>query len=224
VTGLRAILFDFGGTLDGGGQAWGERFVAAYAAHGLVIPPARLREATGHGTRQAFRDPAVRGFDLEATVAFHVTCQFSYLGIEDRSAADAVVRTFLAGSMAALQESRVVLASLGRRFRLGVVSNFYGNLGRILRTTGIAPLLAVTCDSTLEGVSKPDPRIFTLAVERLGLRAEEVLFVGDSYEKDIVPARAVGMRTAWLLARQEARDDALADLRLGRLAELESLP
>ena len=224
MTGVRAILFDFGGTLDGAGQSWGDRFVAAYDAHDLAVPRERLREATGHGTRQAYRDPAVRGFDLEATVAFHVGCQFSYLGIEDRPAAEAVVRTFLAGSAAALQESRTVLTSLGRRFRLGVVSNFYGNLERILRSTGIAPLLDVVCDSTLEGVSKPDPRIFTLAVERLGLRPEDVLFVGDSYEQDIVPARAVGMRTAWLLARQPGRDDSLADLRLGSLSELESLP
>jgi putative hydrolase of the HAD superfamily len=223
VTGLRAILFDFGGTLDGAGQSWGDRFAAAYDAHDLAVPRERLREATGHGTRQAYREPAVRGFGLEATVAFHVACQFSYLGIEDRAAADAVVRTFLAVSMAALQESRAVLARLGHRFRLGVVSNFYGNLDRILHSSGIAPLLGVTCDSTLEGVSKPDPRIFMLAVERLGLRSEDVLFVGDSYEQDIVPARAAGMRTAWLLARQPARDDSVADLRLDTLAELERL-
>jgi putative hydrolase of the HAD superfamily len=206
VTGLRAILFDFGGTLDGAGQSWGDRFAAAYDAHDLAVPRERLREATGHGTRQAYREPAVRGFGLEATVAFHVACQFSYLGIEDRAAADAVVRTFLAVSVAALQESRAVLARLGHRFRLGVVSNFYGNLDRILHSSGIAPLLGVTCDSTLEGVSKPDPRIF-----------------GDSYEQDIVPARAAGMRTAWLLARQPARDDSVADLRLDTLAELERL-
>ena len=152
-----------------------------------------------------------------------MACQFAYLGIEHGPAAEAVVRTFVAGSVAALDESRAVLARLGRRFRLGVVSNFYGNLDRILSATGIAPLLELTCDSALEGVSKPDPRIFTLAVERLTLRSEEVLFVGDSYEQDIVPARAAGLRTAWLVAREGAADESLADMRLGTLAELESL-
>ena len=223
MTGLRAILFDFGGTLDGAGRSWADRFVEAYNAHRLAVPPERLRAATSHGTRQSYRNPAVRGFDLQETVAFHVACQFAYLGIEHGPAAEAVVRTFVAGSVAALDESRAVLARLGRRFRLGVVSNFYGNLERILSGTGIAPLLELTCDSALEGVSKPDPRIFTLAVERLTLRSEEVLFVGDSYEQDIVPARAAGLRTAWLVAREGAAEESLADMRLGTLAELESL-
>src|SRR5437667_289523 len=62
VTGLRAILFDFGGTLDGAGRSWADRFVEAYDAHRLAVPPERLRAATSHGTRQSSRNPPVRGY------------------------------------------------------------------------------------------------------------------------------------------------------------------
>jgi putative hydrolase of the HAD superfamily len=47
------------------------------------------------------------------------------------------------------------------------------------------------------GVRKPDPRIFTLGVEALGLRPDEVIVVGDSMDKDIIPARQAGCHTVW---------------------------
>jgi len=65
------------------------------------------------------------------------------------------------------------------------------------------------------GVRKPDPRIFLLGADALGLTPGEVMVVGDSYEKDIIPAREVGCRTAWL--RGEPWDDAPVD---GRAADM----
>jgi FMN phosphatase YigB (HAD superfamily) len=58
-------------------------------------------------------------------------------------------------------------------------------------------------DSALVGLSKPDPALYALARERLRLPAAAILHVGDSWERDVVPARAVGMQTAWL-ARPDA--------------------
>ena len=52
--------------------------------------------------------------------------------------------------------------------------------------------------SEREGNKKPDPRIFNTALERLGLDASQVLFVGDHPINDIVGAAKVGMQTAWL--------------------------
>src|SRR4029077_9245831 len=63
--------------------------------------------------------------------------------------------------------------------------------------------LSVLVDSLVEGVSKPDPRIYSLAVERLSLPAEKVMMVGDNFERDILPARGLGMKTAWLIGDQK---------------------
>src|SRR5262249_57941202 len=67
VTGVRAILFDFGGTLDGAGQSWGDRFVAAYDAHDLAVPRGRLPEAPGPRARHADRAPGPPGIRPRAT-------------------------------------------------------------------------------------------------------------------------------------------------------------
>ena len=55
--------------------------------------------------------------------------------------------------------------------------------------------------SGIEGVEKPDPRIYKLALERAGnIAPEEVLHIGDSMRKDYVPAKSIGMH-AFLLDR-----------------------
>ena len=61
------------------------------------------------------------------------------------------------------------------------------------------------------GVRKPDPAIFALGVEALGLRPEEVLVIGDSYKKDILPARSLGCRTAWLKGKGWTADEDLVE-------------
>jgi putative hydrolase of the HAD superfamily len=81
---------------------------------------------------------------------------------------------------------------------LGVVSNFYGNLERILVDADMSTLFGAIVDSAVVGVSKPDAEIFSLALARLGLAPGEALFVGDSLEKDVLPARECGLRAVLL--------------------------
>lgn len=218
--GLRAILFDFGGTLDGPGEPWVDRFARVYEETGIAVSREALRDATGYGTRQAYHTPSIADCSLRATVAFHVDRHFAHLKIENPAAANSIVDRFVARTEAQLAHSRTLLARLARRFRLGVISNFYGNVERILADAGFASLLTAVLDSTVVGVSKPDVRIFILAVERLAVAPAEVLFVGDSLTQDIVPAHAAGLQTAWITQSTAA---APADLRVRGLAELEQL-
>ncbi len=227
LTDLRLVLFDFGGTLDGPGVPWVDRFAAAYREAGLDFPAEALRQAAAVGTRSAYQTPAVAGYDLRETVTFHVACQFAHLDIADAAAAERIVATFVRDATAALSASRSLLERLRHRFRLGVVSNFYGNLDRILSWAGISPLLSSVVDSSVAGVSKPDPRIFARATAQAGVGAAETLYVGDSLQQDIIPARAAGLRTAWLVGPHgdvmpEGPDDA-ADVRLRTLDDLERL-
>jgi putative hydrolase of the HAD superfamily len=76
---------------------------------------------------------------------------------------------------------------------LGVISNFEPWLEDLLAMLELTPLLPTRVISGIEGVEKPDPTIFLLALERSGLRAEEVAYVGDIPEFDIVPTAALGM-------------------------------
>ena len=163
--------------------------------------------------------------DLQALIEFHVSRQMERLGIHDERIATSVIGAFVRDSRAGLEASRGVLDRLRHRVSLGVISNFYGNVDRILDEAGITPLLATVVDSTCVGVSKPDAQIFTLAVQRLGCEPSEVLYVGDSFEKDVVGAHAAGLRTAWLVGASERACAApeLVDVRLRALTDLDAV-
>lgn len=195
---LRALLFDYGGTLDAPGMPWVERFLDIYQLEGLAESTDRIRAAFGHATRCAYADSSVATFGLEQTVAFHVDRQLEFLEHPEGGLATAVTARFVRAARADLARSRDVLGRLHARFTLGVISNFYGNVHILLEEAGIAPLLSAIVDSNRVGVSKPDPAIFRLALERLDCSPDDAMYVGDSFEKDIAGAHVAGLQTAWL--------------------------
>lgn len=81
-----------------------------------------------------------------------------------------------------------------RGYRLGVISNADGRVDGLLRSVGLAAPFEFIMDSREAGVEKPDPRIFRLGAERMGLHPSEVAYVGDIYEIDVQGSRAAGMR------------------------------
>jgi len=95
---------------------------------------------------------------------------------------------------------RPLLADLRETYRLGVVSNFdYAPTCRaILEREGIAPLFETVVVSDEVGWRKPKSLIFETALERLGVRPAEALFVGDRADIDVIGARGVGMPSVWI--------------------------
>jgi FMN phosphatase YigB (HAD superfamily) len=89
-----------------------------------------------------------------------------------------------------------VLDDLKRQgLRLAVISNTEdGRLTDSLDAAGIVDRFDLLIDSHLIGHRKPDPEIFLLALERLGLEADEAAYIGDSYVHDALAARAIGLR------------------------------
>jgi HAD superfamily hydrolase (TIGR01549 family) len=85
--------------------------------------------------------------------------------------------------------------------RLGVVSNSDGRVEEALQAAGLRHLFDVVVDSTLAGVEKPDPRIFQAALDQLGVKPEEALYVGDLYEVDVIGARAAGIEAVLLVGQ-----------------------
>lgn len=76
---------------------------------------------------------------------------------------------------------------------MAVISNANGNITETLKQTGLLPFFAEVIDSGAEGVSKPDPEIFTRALDRMGVSAERALHVGDHPVADVQGALGVGM-------------------------------
>jgi HAD superfamily hydrolase (TIGR01509 family) len=105
---------------------------------------------------------------------------------------------FHADAVAVVARNRPVLERLSARYPLGMVSNFTGNLEPCLEELELRRYFTVVADSTVVGISKPDPRIFTGVLTELGAPAAQAWMVGDNFEADIRPAGALGMRTCWI--------------------------
>ena len=79
-----------------------------------------------------------------------------------------------------------------------MVSNSNGTLRELLRRLDLFAFFSLIVDSFEEGVEKPDPRLFEIALDRVRARRETTLHVGDFYEIDVVGARAAGLQAALL--------------------------
>ncbi|MBI3957456.1 MAG: HAD family hydrolase [Chloroflexi bacterium] len=95
-----------------------------------------------------------------------------------------------------LGEMAAELIADGRR--LGLITNgLYPFQWRNFQALGVAHSFSAVLVSEKEGVRKPDPEIFRRALARLGVTADEAVFVGDNPEADIRGAQRVGMRTVY---------------------------
>ena len=211
---ITALLFDFGGTLDGSAH-WLDRFLSSYRAAEIEISRAELDPAFEHATRIAYgASRIVARFGMTDLVRFLVGHQFEYL----RKSGPDTLRTILGGSGAAgrhrfvegvtnsfvretsagLAHSRDVIVTLKSRFKMGVVSNFYGNLDVILADAKLDRFFDVVADSSRVGIFKPQAGIFEAALEKMHCAPESTAMIGDSLAKDCAPAHKLGMRTVWL--------------------------
>ena len=92
-------------------------------------------------------------------------------------------------------EVRLVLKTLGERYRLGIIANQGKDLLDRLERFGILDNFEIIINSTDIGFSKPDLRIFQVALEKANIEPSKAVYVGDRVDNDMVPAKKLGMRT-----------------------------
>ena len=197
----RGYIFDYGGTLDTGGCHWGKTIWHAYQQVGVPVGEAQFREAYVYAERMLGRNPIIRpDFTFRQTLEEKLRIEMDYLGLTGY--ADAVVANCYERTLTATAHSREILRQLRQTYPMVLVSNFYGNIRVVLHEFGFDGLFMDVIESAVVGIRKPDPRIFSLGVRALGLEPHEVTVVGDSIEKDIVPARQAGCHTTWIQGEQ----------------------
>ncbi len=216
------VLFDFGGTLDADGERWAVRFHRAYAGAGGRLAFDLFEPLFRESDRGLEADATVRAMGLRAMVAAQARHLAGLLPPDDPVDLARAAERFHAEALAVVERNRPLLERLATRFRLGVVSNFTGNLDRCLAELDLLRLFAVTADSLVVGWSKPDPRLFLHALGALGARPEAAWMVGDNFEADIRPAAALGLATCWLAPAGRALP--APDVATHRIARLTDLP
>lgn len=203
---IKGIIFDYGGTIDSRGDHWSEVIWRGYRAAGVNV------------SKEAFRDAYVK-VERELAVTRHIFPHHTFRDLMDIKmrlelealAADGLITAGEAqvkaravalycyeAARGCVEEARPVLEALSARYPMVLVSNFYGNVEAVLEDFDLRRYFKAVVESAVVGVRKPDPAIFALGVDALGLKADEVLVVGDSFRKDIEPAMKLGCRVAWL--------------------------
>lgn len=219
---MKSVLFDYGGTLDANGTTWLERFHPLYKEAGLDIPKDRFDRAFYDSDDNLHTRHALKGLDLAQTVRLQVEDVIKAAAPERVDLIDPIAGRFVADCRAQFRLLTPVLERLAARYRLGIVSNFYGNLDGLLTAEGLRPLFSVVADSGVLGVTKPDAAIFLHAANAVSARPEECVMVGDSIKRDMLGATGVGMKKA-LISTAETAPDAGQDWTVRSVVELETL-
>ncbi len=200
---IKGYIFDYGGTLDTGGNHWGKVIWHAYERVGVPVSEALFRDAYVHGERTLGRNPIIKpDFTFRQTLAQKLRLQLDFIEAASPEVSwakhgEMLLNDLYTRTCEETSQSRSVLLQLREHFPMVLVSNFYGNIATVLREFSLDGIFQHIVESAVVGIRKPDPRIFTLGVEALGLDPSEVVVVGDSIDKDIIPARQSGCHTVW---------------------------
>jgi putative hydrolase of the HAD superfamily len=204
---IKGIIFDYGGTIDSNGKHWAEVLWNAYQENQVPVTKDAFRNAYVYGERYLATHPVIAPeYTFKDVLSAKTELQLKWL----------IDNGFLVNNNNSLQYSiaisnqcynfvsfvlknaRPVLKELTSKYPLVLVSNFYGNIETVLRDFELESFFIKVIESAVVNVRKPDPAIFKLGVNALSLKPEEVVVVGDSYQKDILPAQMIGCQTIWL--------------------------
>lgn len=182
---------------------WANVLWGAYQNNQVKIDKEAFASAYKFGERALAIHPIIEPHHVFYDVLFlKVEQQFGYLrenGYEpDSQAIEAIARECDRVARTNVEKAAPILEALAQNYPLVMVSNFYGNLNSVLKEFGIAHYFQSVVESAVVGVRKPDPAIWQLGVEAQGLLPHECAAVGDSYSKDILPAKATGCKVIWL--------------------------
>lgn len=220
---IKGVLIDFGGTIDSDGVHWFNAFERAYSISNS-IPTNILRDAYVHAERTLGRNPIIGpDYTFLKTLQAKIGIQEAYLqsqGITVNSPENVLYTCYNRVVSHIGKVSKPVLERLAGRMPLVLVSNFYGNMHTVLDEFRLSHLFNDVVESSVVGVSKPDPQIFWLGVEKLGLEPFQTVMIGDSPDKDIIPAQSIGCRTVWLRNTTWSDQECTPDSIISSLAQL----
>lgn len=207
IQSIRGVLFDYGGTIDSNGMHWAEVIRMAYQKREIPVGNNIFREAYVHGERTLGKNPIVKPHHtFRDMMQCKIDIQFEWLkvshSLSEKWITDSIKKDLVDFcydyAIQSVEKARPVIQKIAASYPLVLVSNFYGNIASVLKDFHLDTYFPIIIESAVVGIRKPDPRIFELGVDALGLPSGEVVVVGDSYDKDIVPARSLGCRTIWL--------------------------
>lgn len=232
---IKALLFDYGGTLDTNARHWARVLWEGYESARIPVSEEQFRAAYVFGERALAKSAIVLPSDTFDDVLrkklsqefFSLREEQNVWNVSDGEASELlqqVARYCYHYASRCIDASRRVLQSLkDEGYRMALVSNFYGNINAILQDFCL-PFFESVIESAVVGVRKPNPAIWQIGIDALGLPPSQIAVVGDSVRKDILPAAGLGCRTIWLKGQGWTNDVEDASLASAVIADIALLP
>ncbi|MDO5760844.1 MAG: HAD family hydrolase [Bacteroidota bacterium] len=228
----KALIFDYGATLDTNGIHWYYIFKQEHLRYNNFLSDEQLRDAYIYAEQTLSKKRLIQSSDnfLE-TLLIKVKLQYERLYdqgviLQTMFHINEVAENCYHIAKQNILRVKPLLQRLAEKYRLAIVSNFYGNLESVLRDYDIRQDFESVIESAVIGVSKPDKKLLLTCLERMNIKAENSTIVGDSYKKDIVPAKQLGASTIWIKG-QSWKDNPtftpLADVIITDIMELENI-
>lgn len=231
---VRGIIFDYGGTIDSNGKHWAEVLWESYQDQKVPITKEQFREAYVYVERYLATHSVITPGDnfynllskkIDLQIDYLVSNIFLHTGPKTKEYSLAISNQCYTFVQDKISEEKAIIEKLYKNYPMVLVSNFYGNIHAVLDDFGLLGYFQEIIESAVVGIRKPDPAIFALGVEKLNLPSENIVVIGDSYSKDIVPARKNSCQTIWLKGPGWGEDDpdATADVIISDFMELSSV-
>jgi putative hydrolase of the HAD superfamily len=223
------IFFDAGETILHPHPSFHELFAKVCRDHGVVVEPDTVAELQQRlapflvdlASESGVDKPSLSPEDSRTFWSYLYRRFLKELGIEDEALTQRLYDVFSHPSSYALFDDVLptlkTLLDMGQR--LGLISNFEEWLEGMLVELEVGHLFDVSVISGIEGVEKPDPEIYRVALERAGTDPARGLHIGDSMTLDVEPARIAGLDTVLL-----DRHGRYPDVPVTRIRSLSELP
>jgi len=201
----RAVIFDLFGTLV---KTWSTR-----QCNKVLYQIAKICGAP----QETFQTLWIQGFDMFNSREYAVqerqaalVCQQLGISVTEaqvKSAAELWSAFALASMTPRLEALETLKALKSRGSKIGLISDCSSEVPAVWEKTSLAPMIDVTVFSCTAGIRKPDPRIYRMAMERLGVEPESCLYVGDGGSQELTGALNAGMYPVAYLIPQDEKPD-----------------
>ena len=226
---VKALAFDFGGTLDSPFLHWMDIYIKLYNQEfDFNLTADTFRPIYVRTERMLDYDKVIQpNFSLYETQHMKASLHFkgfAEAGFVKQASPELVNRAaelIVEYTSHYVHAAQPVLELLSQKYPLLLVSNYYGNVAKVVEELGVGKYFQSITDSTIENVRKPDPMLWQLAIERAGFAPSEVVIIGDSMKNEIMPGLSLGCQVIHGIPQSEEAKDEITTIRsIDELKEL----
>ena len=199
------LLFDFGGCLDSDGVHSRTLFLKNFKKHNLLSTNDQFnffQEAYTFSDQEIINKNIVK--DMHLLKMNEIICSIICQKLKILNKSSLIEKTAISISCEQshyLNRNKFILEKLSKNYKLGIISNFSGNLKKILQEHSLSAYFDFILDSYHVGHCKPKAEIFNLAISKCNEEPDNIFYIGDNEDRDILPAKALGLKTVLISSK-----------------------